>query len=109
MSSVSTIRFFEAHPVFAIAAPAPFAYGRQPRVDVGNRVLTWFDARSHGIEIARVGESTRDKLVVHDVDGRRFVFEPMTVEFWRSRFPQYAGLDTVEKIVESIRDEPSWG
>lgn len=109
MEALKRIRFFDAHPIFAITTPEPFAYGKRPLVFPDEGIISWVDARNHGITVARVGENTRTKLVVFDAMNRKFAFEPMTVAFWRKRFPQYAGLDTVQKILAAIEAEPAWG
>lgn len=103
---LASLPFFEKHgSLFAIVSPRPFSYGRRPRVDLTERVIEWGDARHHGITVSSVVESTDDRLVVIDRAGRQFVFEPMTVEHWRARFPdmQVQTVDEIRAIVARDR------
>ncbi len=97
------IRFFEAHPEFAIHEPYPFAYGRRATVDAERGTIGWWDARDHGVTVERVEESTADRLVVRDREGRRFVFAPLTAAFLRSRFPSLTSLVTDEDAILTVR------
>lgn len=89
MRILARSKFFDANPVFGIYSPdRDFLYGRNPEVE--GSTIGFFDQRSRGITVRRVGESSPDRLVVWDTSGRRIEFVPISAE-WFNRVMVFNG------------------
>lgn len=103
MEILKHIRFFRRHPIFAVTTPQPFTYGISATIDARANTVTWWDAREHMITVKLVGMNDEAKLTIVDSSDRKFVFEPMTLAFWNTRFDER--FPTIEKLFSYIRDE----
>ncbi len=93
--------FFEKNPIFGIERPAPFVFGRDPRVE--GRVILWFDHREHAIDVVSVLEASGGRLTVLDRARRRFTFVPMTKAFYLANMTE---MSTPEELA-AVTDDAS--